>query len=95
MLRCETIAAINRPARPRLERYLGYVAALAARRLEHFARSAAGAASASSGSVRGPAVIAAAGLVGKALLGKKRLLAGGERKRAPAVAAGQGFIGVH
>jgi hypothetical protein len=93
VLRRETVAAIDRPSRSRLERHLGHAAALAARRLEHFAPAAT--ATASAGSVCGPAVIATAGLVGKTLLGEKSLLACGERKRTSAVAAAQSFIGVH
>ncbi|HMF27946.1 MAG TPA: hypothetical protein VKE42_04190 [Candidatus Cybelea sp.] len=93
MLRAEAVATVNRPACARLERYLGNVAALAACCLEHFAPAAAGASAA--GAMRGAAVVATAGLVGKALLGKESLLSCGERKRTSAVAAAQSFIGVH
>jgi hypothetical protein len=95
LLRRETVAAVDRASRSRLERHLGYAAALAARRFEQLAPASAAHAVSAAGSVRGAAIVAAARLVGKALLGKKSLLACGERKRTPAVATAQSFIGVH
>jgi hypothetical protein len=77
LLGCEAVAAVNRPAGPRLKRNFRNAAALAARRLEHFASAAAAGASLSSGRcfTSGAAIAATAGFVGKALTGKKLLLA--------------------
>src|SRR5579883_166958 len=99
--RCETVAAIDGLIAPGLKRNLRYAAALAARRSEHLPLTAAVAAAIRSAApapgrfTRGTAIAAAPGFVGESFAREELLFARGERKRASAVDAGQGFVGVH
>jgi hypothetical protein len=96
--RCETVPAIDRLVAARLERNLRYAAALAARGPEHLALTVTAtwsAAAAAGCFTRGPAIAASARFVCESFARKKLLFARGERERASAVSASEGFVGVH
>jgi hypothetical protein len=97
--RREAIATVDGLVSARLERNFGHAAALAASGFEHFALAAAAAAGAATATASGLAGRAAIGttvrLVGEALHRVELLLARGKGKLAPAIHAGQHFIGVH
>jgi hypothetical protein len=82
----EAVAAIDRPVSPGLERHLRGFTATGAYRVKHFAGRAP--AAVTTFALAGDAAaLAADGLVRKAFLGKKFLLAGGKNKIFTAVSA--------
>jgi hypothetical protein len=96
----EAIAAVHRLIAARLERHLGYAAALAARGLEHFtALSAAHTGSASGTRTHLLASLTAIGATVRFVLetfaGIELLFTSGERELTPAVHTVQHFIDVH
>jgi hypothetical protein len=102
-LRREAITAIYRLVAARLERYLGILAARAARNIEHFACSAAAvcsargaesSAAAFGGLARRAAIGATIGLVLKAFASEELLFSRAEDKFRTAIGAGQFFINI-
>jgi hypothetical protein len=98
--RLETIAAVHRLVAARLERYLGYAAALAARGLEHFTALTA-AHTGSTARARAhllpglTAIGTTVGFVLETFAGIELLFTSGERELPAAVHTVQHFINVH
>ena len=92
--RLEAVAAVDGLVRSRLERDLGYLAAAAAGRLEHLARTRGVSAGVTLLLARVAAIGAAVRFVLEPFAGKEFLLAGAECELAVAVNAIKGFVGI-